>query len=263
MSPDQRAAAVSAIEANWRQTFRLLACHASQGHVAEHGPILTAFAGVPLAFFNQLFLATGQPRELDAALVAARQRDLPFMATAREELAAQLEPQLTGRGLQSAASTTPGMILIGPTRAETQPGSPVRIDRANKPEAFDAIAAITAAAFGLPRDVAAAITPSTMAKDAHLHWFLATADATPVACGLLAVTNDDAGLYNVAVTPSARGQGYGAAISCHLLEVGARLGCRRAVLQSSPMAFRLYQRLGFEHVMDFHHHVWDPGGTPG
>lgn len=77
---------------------------------------------------------------------------------------------------------------------------------------------------------------------------LACDAGTPVAAGLVLRHAAVAGLYWITTLPTARGRGYGAAITRALLAQGIALGCRLAVLQSTPAGLRLYRRLGFHTV---------------
>lgn len=244
-----------AIEDSWRRTFHMVAAHAPDGYHAEHGPILTAFAGGPMTFFNQLFVsAPPAPADLDSALAQARERGLPFMVTAAEHLLTQLGPALASRDLELRSSITPGMALTDlDQRPLDAPDAALDIRRVTDPPAFETITALTAEAFELPVEDASIVTSPSMAGEDGVHWFLADVADTPVACGLLVVTGTTAGLYNIAVTGTVRGRGYGATLTRYLVRAGRDLGCRQAVLQSSPMGFNLYTRLGFEHVVDFRH----------
>lgn len=255
MSAERRPSLTVAIEDSWRHAFRTLAAHAVDGHHAEHGPILAAFAGVPIAFFNQLFLrGPATPVELDAALSDARGRDLPFTLTLAADLIPSSREAVAARGLEGWSATTPGMAFVDLDRAVIGPvGDVPTIRRVRDPAAFEAIAALTAEAFEFPSEVATVLTPPTMADEQAVRWFLGDVDGVPVACGLLVVTGRIAGLYNIAVGSHVRGRGYGSAITRHLLRTARALGCRMAVLQASPMAHDLYLREGFDHVVDFHH----------
>ncbi|MFW6009801.1 MAG: GNAT family N-acetyltransferase [Actinomycetota bacterium] len=255
MPVDRGRTASDAIEGNWRRTFQILAEHAPDGHHAEHGPILTAFAGGPMSFFNQLFVAAPpEASDLDAALDQAREHGLPFMVTAAEHVSTEVAPALAAHGLELRPTVTPGMVLDDlEQRLLDGPDADLQIRRITDPPAFETIAALTAEAFELPVEAAAIVTPPTMADEPGVHWVLAHDPEGPVACGLLVITGETAGVYNIAVTSTARGRGYGAAVTRYLVRAGRDLGCRRAVLQASPMGYRLYAQLGFDHVVDFRH----------
>lgn len=60
-------------------------------------------------------------------------------------------------------------------------------------------------------------------------------DGEPVTTTQLIVDGDVAGLYYVGTMESARGRGYGEAITRHAMGEAASLGCSRTTLQASPM----------------------------
>lgn len=67
----------------------------------------------------------------------------------------------------------------------------------------------------------------------------------PVATNMLFVGARVAALYAVATLPAARGQGIGAAISLQPLLLARAQGLRHAVLFSTEMGVRVYERIGF------------------
>jgi GNAT superfamily N-acetyltransferase len=77
-------------------------------------------------------------------------------------------------------------------------------------------------------------------------------EGMPVATATLLVHPAEvAGVYFVCTTPSARRRGIGAAVTARALAEGRALGCRAAVLGSSPMGHGVYRRLGFEEVFRY------------
>lgn len=78
--------------------------------------------------------------------------------------------------------------------------------------------------------------------------YLGRLDGQPVATSALFAQGDVAGLYGVASLPELRGRGIGAAVSLAALREARALGCRMAVLESSPLGYSVYRRLGFREV---------------
>ncbi|HEX6870000.1 MAG TPA: GNAT family N-acetyltransferase [Micromonosporaceae bacterium] len=92
---------------------------------------------------------------------------------------------------------------------------------------------------GLPPDFLA------RADHAALHVLVAREDGEIVAASLAYDLGDDCGIYNVATLPHARGRGLASAVTVAQLRAARARGRRTASLQSTPMAQRLYARLGF------------------
>ena len=70
----------------------------------------------------------------------------------------------------------------------------------------------------------------------------------PVTCGWLARGAGVAGIYGVQTLESRRGRGFGAALTRAPMRAGRDAGDLVAVLQASPLAAPLYERLGFREV---------------
>lgn len=75
--------------------------------------------------------------------------------------------------------------------------------------------------------------------------FVGTVEGQPVSCSRLFVNGGTAGIYHVATIPAARGQGYGSEITAAALQVAKQLGCKLAILASTPAGHNVYLRLGF------------------
>ncbi len=71
-------------------------------------------------------------------------------------------------------------------------------------------------------------------------------DGEPVATNMLFNGAGVASVYAVATLPSARGKGIGAAITLKPLLTARALGFRQAVLFSTEMGVRVYERIGFK-----------------
>ncbi len=94
---------------------------------------------------------------------------------------------------------------------------------------------------------------ASLGLQGSLQHYLGYLDSAPAAAASIFYSDGIAGIYNVAVAESTRGQGLGAAITlAPLLEARAR-GCNLGALQSSEMGFSVYQRLGFRKVCDVRH----------
>jgi GNAT superfamily N-acetyltransferase len=79
------------------------------------------------------------------------------------------------------------------------------------------------------------------------HRYLARRDGDAIGKGYLSLTGPPgvAAIYGMSVLPDARGGGVASGLTTTLLQRAQALGCRRAVLHSTPMAVGLYRRAGF------------------
>ncbi|WIG94347.1 GNAT family N-acetyltransferase [Myxococcus sp. SDU36] len=91
-----------------------------------------------------------------------------------------------------------------------------------------------------------------------VHTLVAKAAGVPLACGLARDVGDTAGIYMVATVPEARGQGLAAQVMRGLHHQARARGMTAAVLQATPEAKPLYQRLGYRDLG-----AWETWGRPG
>lgn len=246
----------TAVHTNWQTTFREFATHSPAGGSELFDRVVATFAGTPVPFYNQVFVLepVGDPEALEAAITWADAWDLPYVVT----LSASLDGErrlAAAHGIDRDAGTTPGMALapLGAVRT-AEPADPGFEVVPAGVEDRAAIAGVTAEAFGLAAEVAERLVPPAMFDDARARWFVGRVGEQVVGCAL-AVRDEDGvvGVYNVAVAPAHRRRGYGTALTAAALDVGAADGCHTGVLQSSEIAFSIYERMGFEPVVDYVH----------
>jgi GNAT superfamily N-acetyltransferase len=72
----------------------------------------------------------------------------------------------------------------------------------------------------------------------------------PVACAVMHLDSEVAGIYVVATAPEARGKGIGAAMTLKPYLDARDQGYRVGVLQASSMGYPIYRRLGFKKYCD-------------
>ena len=91
-------------------------------------------------------------------------------------------------------------------------------------------------------------------------WWGARRAGLPLSKVVLHVSERVAGIYGVATIEAGRGLGLAGLLTLAALHAAQQSGCRFAVLHATPMAVRLYERLGFQHSAEFE--VWsEPGQT--
>ena len=121
-----------------------------------------------------------------------------------------------------------------------------------EPDDREAFSTVTASAFEWALNVAEPVDRAALAAD-DVRLFLGSLDGQPAASGLLIRSGDVAGVYSIGVVEEFRRQGLGEAMSWAVLRAGREAGCHVGVLQSSEMGYPLYERMGFETVVTYHH----------
>ena len=91
------------------------------------------------------------------------------------------------------------------------------------------------------------VSPAMMALPG-VRCYVGIVDGEPVVTGVGFTSGDSVGIFSVATVPTARRQGFGAALTRRAILDGAAHGASWAYLQSSPAGFRVYERLGFRTV---------------
>jgi GNAT superfamily N-acetyltransferase len=93
----------------------------------------------------------------------------------------------------------------------------------------------------------------------HYTRYVAYQDDEAVGTSALLLHAGVAGIFAVATIPRARGRGIGTALTLAPLLEASRRGYRVGTLQSSPMGFPVYRRLGFREVSrTIEMYLWSP-----
>ncbi len=218
--------------------------------------------GIPSAWFNAVLFARFTPEEADTEIadISAhfRAQYVPWLwfidpDSGPDDLGARLR----AHGMERAFDCR-NMAMALPDVPLTAPLPP---DVSIYPVVDDATFALwrMVAMIGDERDDRASIDLqiATSLAPNRLH-FVATLRGEPVARATIVPAAGVAGLYGVATLPPARGRGIGHAITCAALDAARGMGYEVAVLQSSPMGYPIYIRIGFHALPVFPTYVWRP-----
>ncbi len=222
--------------------------------------------GIPSAWFNAVLFARFTPAETEdeIARIAEHFRSLnvPWLwfidaDSAPEDLGARL----LAHGMERAFDCR-NMAMVLP---DAPFAAPLPEGVAIHPVVDDATFALwrTVALIGDERDDRASIDlqiATSLAPDRQ--HFVATLHGEPVARATIVPAAGVAGLYGVATLPPARGRGIGHALTCVALDAARDQGYEVAVLQSSPMGYAIYTRIGFHDLPTFPVYVWRPPTLP-
>lgn len=255
---------VADVNDNFRTTGVRLAQHNPDGKTCHLGPLTAASAGIPAAYFNRIFVFDPPPQDHLAAAVAwMAEHDLPFFVTVAGPMLDAVEDLADDFGFEridqlnwTSNDSQPGMAL---TSLDNIPPnqSVAAIFEVTDSAGFDDFVTSFGTVFEAPpAHVEQVYRPLLPAAEARL--FVGRVKGQPVACGHLEQSGDVAGIYNIGVVQEFRRQGLGEAMSWAVLRAGREAGCRVGVLQSSEMAYPLYQKMGFETVVDYYHYYVEP-----
>jgi ribosomal protein S18 acetylase RimI-like enzyme len=245
------------VEANLRESFRLLASHRDSGEVRELPGVSIASAGVTFQMFNAAFLSAPVATQGDLhqritqAEVLFRARALPWAYWVCEswlapKLARRSRQVFRSRGLR-LSTELPGMIaedLLPPVR----PLPAIEVRRVADAPTREAFCGIGAVCFNVPlpwfREVFA-----TVEVWERFAGYVGYAGGEPVSTAAVVMGGAVAGVYNVATLPGYQRMGYGEAVMRHALhEARDQHGITCTILQSTPQGFLLYQRMGYRTV---------------
>lgn len=214
--------------------------------------------GIAEPFYNAVVRTRLEPAETDAVierlLARFRQRGVPALwwvlpSSQPDDLGSRLETHgMTYRG------EGPGMSADLTALPEGTPMPPdFAVERVRNVVSLMEWVRTNEAAYGAaaqPMDLTYLQLESALGfgPEHPYRRYLGRLNGLPVATSALFLGAGVAGLYGVASLPEIRGRGIGAALSLAALRDARALGYRLAVLESSPLGYSVYQRLGFHEI---------------
>lgn len=254
---------LSRCHANFREFYRTLALATPRGSYEEADGLALISTGLPLADVN-LAIATRLPADPGDAVARAvayyRRRKHPWKLYSPHDVAAALRPPAEAMGL-NPSHAEPGMLLVPIQRTNHRPapaGLTVRIvsDQAS-------LAAFRDTASGpleTTPDVIRALFDLSILEVPDLTLDLGEIDGRPVATAARFTSHRIAGVFVVAILPEFRRRGIGEHMTWRAALGGREEGCLASYLQSWEMGYRVYQRMGYRHVVDYA--TWLGRSTP-
>lgn len=243
----------AASNANLVGAFRGLMAHGPRGTVASFGDITAVSTGIPIPYFNRVFVfERPAPGELNRAVEWMLTQPEPFLLTVVDSALDSTDFLSDGWDLETAMNPEPGMVLSALDSIPDRSPS-VDIRAVSDDEEIAEIAELTVQNTDMAIDTARQIVPRSMIPDDTFVPMIARVNGRPVGRGLLYLEDDVAGVYNVGVIEAHRRRGIGEAISWETIRTGRKAGADVSVLQASEMGFPLYERMGFETIVEYHH----------
>ena len=250
----------AAVDRNFIAAFRELSAGVESGIVRTIGRVHVSATRFPIAFFNAAFVTEPlRDGAADVAEAVSMLRDLgvPFVVHVRADLGAETIAAVAGLGLVTGEAL-PGMAL--------QPGSvpdppaALSIRRATEEARLGEHRSALAAGFGLPPYLVERLMAPTLLANPNVRVYVGLEDGVPVATSLAFRTGEVLGIYNVATIESARGRGYGTAMTWAVV-ADAEPGVDLVILQSSALGRPVYERMGFRTVVEYEEFE-EPTGQP-
>lgn len=156
----------------------------------------------------------------------------------------------------------PGMAIdLGQAQVELT-GAPGAIKRVSNPGELKKWVHPIAATFEFPDTVTRlyveALADQGFDENGQWQHYAAYLDGEVVGASSMFLGAGVAGIYNVAVLPSARRKGVGTALTQAPLSNARARGYRVGILHSTDEGFNLYQRIGFKEYCTISHYVYLP-----
>jgi GNAT superfamily N-acetyltransferase len=139
----------------------------------------------------------------------------------------------------------PGMVLMStPRQLPSHPG--LVIERVGTVAAMSAYCALVSELFGLPLTEVSRLFPINQLRDDAIRHYLGYLDDVPVTVATGILAEEVVSAWNVATQDDVRRRGVATAMMYRLLWDAYDDGCDLSMLYSTPMAYSLYQKLGYE-----------------
>ena len=249
---------LSRCHANALEDYRAFARVTAGAAVEEEpGSVFVDLAGGDslenVAFFTE---APTDPTEaLGRAIRFFRRRKRPWSVLLVPKTKRAMRPALAARGFLNEGRF-PGMILRPlPERGRKVPDGFV-VRRAETLADLEDIQRAASHSYGVPYERP---DPDWLRSPA-ISLYAGYSENEPVAHGALIVAYGIAGIAYVGTVPEGRRRGFASALVDRILVEGHRRGCDAAYLWATPMGFAVYERLGFERVLDYE--IWSAPGAP-
>lgn len=254
---------VSDCNENWISTFESLAGLLPGGAVEHVEGFTITRTGIHSPDFNVVFAldkpdALGSvPERIESLFIRSK---IPWQLITTTESSEYVRPLIGSMNLV-LSEVTPGMLLR--PLPDSCPPAPkdLEIGEVEEPELMDMFLRTSFEGFGdtfaLPFDVGALENRlMSSSSDAPFRGalYLGWVGGKPVATSLRSTTREVAGIYVVSTLPEFRGRGFGEAMVWRAVMDGHEERCTMSCLQASKMGRRVYERMGYRTIVDYH--IW-------
>ena len=235
--------------------------------VTDTPEILMAVTDIPFFLFNIIPRFKLRPEKIDSAIEEIIQQSKDRRAPIWWMLGPVSEPEVTAEHLKRFGvvhvSDGPGMGMDLSKLEESVPHPPsFSITQVEDKASLDIWNKVFTTGFEFP-DFASEgwndlVESCGFGEEAGFFFYTGWLEGKPVATSALFLSGGVAGIYNVATLPEARGKGIGTAITHAAMKEGLQRGYQTTILQSSPMGFNVYKKLGFRENFKIKIYEWKP-----
>lgn len=238
---------------------------AGGGTPRDDADITWTVGGSPIDYHNAVVrCSTNLPHRAEALarefLEELRRRSLPGSWHVHPGMTPGLVPILLDVGFDDGGpEPAMSMALDGEPLPESAEG--LRIERVRDAAGLSHYREVLADGFGegpAEADWVSSIWEAIGLDTTSWTHYVATVRDEPVSAATVHRTGHVAGVYFVATRPDFRRRGFGAAVTARAVNDAKGHGARTAVLGSSPMGRRVYERLGFRERFTYRILEWSP-----
>jgi ribosomal protein S18 acetylase RimI-like enzyme len=249
------------VEANLRQSFRVLAADRAGADVIELPGVSIASLGVTFQMFNAAYLSSTVENEeemhsrLELARTHFQTRGLAWSFWICEDWLTRPLRRKLYRICQNfnlrLVSEMPGM-TAGAIKPAQRPLPDLEIRRVDSLPVLHDFQAIGSTCFHVPTAWFSEVFDERWAARGEFACFVGYRDGEPVATAASVPSPGAIGIYNVATAPGHRERGYGELMTRHAIGAGlTEYPASQVVLQATWQGLSLYERMGFRAVTRF------------
>lgn len=238
-------AVAAALAATWQH----LAGGLPGAWTLRDGGALAWVSGVALPTLNGVWAerADPDPDAVAGLLDRVQAAGLPYCLQLRPGASAALAGLAAARAM-SLETPIPLMITQDPA-AVTRARRPAGLElRELSPDQVGLHAGVAAAGFEVPEELFVQLVTPDLVRLPGVRCYLGEMGGEAVTTGLGVTLGEFVGVFNIATRPAHRRRGYGAAVTVRAVADGLAAGAKWSWLQSSPLGYATYARLGFQTV---------------
>ena len=245
--PSQRGGDTSAAVQGFHDVWREMTLCFRGGSYDVDGGVARARTQLPAPAFNGVW-GVDEVVTVEAVMAAVADFDageLPWNLQLRPGYPPELDALLADAGLV-VTGDVPFMVLSDPSRLRPAvDGVRLAFRPADTFHDLDHVLSLLEQGFDMPAELTRQRFPVSFFALPDSDTWLGAVNGYDVTTAFGAVRRGMCGVFNVATPAAERGHGYGGAITAATVLAALTNGARGAFLQSSPMGYPVYERLGF------------------